>query len=78
VVVNVGTNLSVRIDQLNAPTQWFFVATAVLGGAESDPSNQLSVQVPWESSNLRVLIQGAPTLTTTWTNLGFFYLKIGQ
>lgn len=77
VIVGTGTNRTVLVDQIVAPTQWYFVATAVLGGVESLPSNQLILQVPLDPPNLRVAIMGAPTLTTGWTNLGFFYLKIG-
>lgn len=79
VSVNVGTNLTVLIDQINTPAQWYFVATANLGGAESNPSNQLMVQFPVEPAGNRVVIQGTPTITVpnTWTNLGLFRLMIG-
>lgn len=76
--VNVGTNLTATALFTNAG-RWHLVATALdHWGVESDPSNELIVQIPAPVANLRtVAIDHAITLTGPYTNVGFFRLSIG-
>ena len=77
VKVNAGTNLTASVAGLNPPATWYFVATAQAGGIQSDPSNQLIVQVPANPTNARVLaVQYADLNITNWTDVGFFRLRI--
>lgn len=76
VKVNAGTNLTALVENLRPPVTWYFVATAVAGGVQSDPSNQLIVQVPPPPANARVVaVQFGITLTNL-TDVGFFRLRI--
>ena len=72
--VNAGTNLTARIEGMASGTTWYFVATAVAGGVQSDPSNQVVVQVPAPPGNSRVVaVQWGVSLDSI-TNNQFFRL----
>ena len=78
VKVSAGTNLTVAITGLTPPTVWYFVATAQANGIQSDPSNQLVVQVPVAPANARMMaVQYAELNITNWTDVGFFRIRIG-
>lgn len=76
VKVNAGTNLTALVENLRPPATWYFVATAVAGGVQSDPSNQLIVQVPVAPANQRVLAVQFGVTLTNFTDTGFFRLRI--
>lgn len=73
--LNVGTNLTARVESLQ-PGTWLFSATAMKGGVESDPSNILIVEVPQPPRNMRtVVVQYSGTLSN-WYDVGFFRLRL--
>ena len=74
--VEVGTNLTSTISDLQAG-QWWFVATAMAAHRiESLPSNTVTVEVPVPPPNMRtVVLQYSGTLTN-WQDVGFFKLKL--
>ena len=73
--LNVGTNLTATVLDLQ-PGQWWFTVTAVKSGIVSDLSNVLAVEVPQPAPNFRtVIIQWGPTVTN-FTDTGFFRLRI--
>lgn len=76
VKVNAGTNLTALVENLRPPATWYFVATAVLGGIQSDPSNQVVVQVPPAPANARTLVVQYGITITNFTDTGFFRLRI--
>lgn len=74
--INVGTNLTCTIEGLD-PGRWYFAATAMKDGLESDISNVIEVEVPAPPANMRtVIVQYSGTLTN-FQDVGFFRLRIG-
>lgn len=77
--VNVGTNLSATIQFTNTGT-WHLVATAVsTNHIESEPSNQLTIEVPAPAHSLRTLaVEHTLDLSNTngWQDVGFFRIRI--
>lgn len=74
--VNAGTNLTALVENLRPPATWYFVCTAVAGGVQSDPSNQLIVQVPQPPANERLVAVQFGVTITNFTDTGFFRLRI--
>lgn len=73
--INVGTNLTASVENL-APGQWWFAATAMKDGLESDFSNVLQVECPRPPANMRtVVLQYSGTLTNFY-DVGFFRLRL--
>ena len=71
----VGTNLTATIEDIK-PGRWWFAATAVGGGVESQPSNILIVDVPQPPPNMRtIVVQYSGTLTNFY-DVGFFRLRL--
>lgn len=87
VKIDTGTNRIVTVDNVK-PGVWHFMATAyapmtnsdnTVVMIESDPSEELLVDVPAPPTNLMtVAVQWIGTLASTnWQDIGFFRLKIG-
>lgn len=74
VKLNVGTNLTARVESL-VPGRWWFGATAMKDGMESDLSNTISVEVPRPPRNMRTVVILSSATVTNWTNI-FFKLRI--
>lgn len=74
--VNAGTNLSAQVEGLTGPARWYFVATANLGGIQSDPSNMLIVDVPAAAKNMRTIAVQYSVTVTNFSDVGFFRLRI--
>lgn len=73
--LNVGTNLTARVEALT-PGRWAFAVTAMMNGLESDLSNILVVEVPTPPANMRtVVVQYSGTLTNFY-DVGFFRLRL--
>jgi hypothetical protein len=73
--LNVGTNLTATVERIQAG-QWFFAATAMKDGLESEPSNILIVDVPTPPARMRtVVVQYSGTLTNFY-DVGFFRLRL--
>lgn len=73
-IVDVGTNLTIRAETVGASGRWYFGATAVQAGIQSDLSNVLIVDFPAPPTNSRtVAIQWGITLASM-TNNAFFKL----
>jgi hypothetical protein len=72
---SVGTNQTATVQDI-APGRWWFAATAVAGGAESDLSNVVLAEVPVPPPNMRtVVVQYGGTLTNFY-DVGFFRLRL--
>jgi phosphatidate phosphatase PAH1 len=76
--VSVGTNLTTTVTGLSNTNRWYFVATAKdKYGLESLPSNEVNFALASPPQDLRLLIlEGTTNLSSGWTNLGFFRLRI--
>jgi hypothetical protein len=73
--LSVGTNLTATV-QDTVPGRWWFAATAVAGGLESDLSAMLIAEVPVPPANMRtVVVQYGGTLTNFY-DVGFFRLRL--
>lgn len=73
--LNVGTNLTASVEFL-VPSQWWFAATAMKDGLESDFSNVIQVECPSPPANMRtVVLQFSGTLTNFY-DVGFFKLRL--
>ena len=71
----VGTNLTATVQEL-VPGRWWFAATAVAGGLESDLSAMVIAEVPLPPPNMRtVYVQYGGTLTNFY-DVGFFRLRL--
>lgn len=73
--IDVGTNLTVRVEDLLPGPRYSFAVTAFKGGVESDWSNILQLEVPQKPDGLRVVVQQSFSLTN-WHDVGFFKLII--
>jgi len=75
--VNVGTNLTVTLNNI-AAGDYQFAVTAWATGVESGPSNVLPVEIARPPANLQTLVlQVNGTLSgTNWQTAGFFRLQI--
>lgn len=74
--LDAGTNLTAHLADLR-PGRWWFAATALADGAESEPSNIVWADVPVPPAALRVLVvEASLCLTTNWTDAGFFRLRL--
>lgn len=75
--VDTGTNTTATIEALN-PGRWWFAATAMKDGIESDASNVLGVEVPAAPTGTRTVVIQYSTNLTNFSNVGYFRLKIPQ
>lgn len=75
VKINVDTNQTASISDLQSGT-WYFAATETLNGVESSPSANLIATVPPAPKNLRTVILQYSADLTNWTNVNFFKLKV--
>lgn len=73
--INVGTNLTARVEALGAG-QWSFAASAMLDGTESDLSNILVVQIPRPPMMLRTVIVQYTDVFTNLYDVGFMRLRL--
>jgi hypothetical protein len=75
VKLSVGTNLTATV-QDPVPGRWWFAATAVAGGLESDLSNVVIAEIPPAPPNMRtIFVQYGGTLTNFY-DVGFFRLRL--
>ena len=76
VTVEVGTNLTARIEDL-LPGRWSFYVTAMAAyRIQSLPSNVVQAEVPAAPTNMRtVVLQYSGTLTNFY-DVGFFKLRL--
>jgi hypothetical protein len=70
---NAGTNNTVVIEGLQGT--WYFRCTAAKNGFESDPGNQVIVEVPPAPTGLRLVVEEIPRLMTT-NSAKFFRMRI--
>jgi hypothetical protein len=76
VKVDTGTNRTAELVFTNA-ARWHIVATARLDGVESEPSNQLTIEVPQPGASLRtVAVEATLDLSQQFQDAGFFRLRI--
>lgn len=80
VKVNAGTNLTVAVTDIT-PGTWTFKVSAynTTNLIESDLSLPLVATLPvYPAANLRLIVEAIPTinLTTNWTDVGFFKLRV--
>ncbi len=66
-----------RVDSI-APGQWYFAATAMKDGAQSDLSNILPVEIARPPAAMRTVVLqfNASLATTNWQDAGFFRLRL--
>lgn len=77
VIVDCGTNLTVKASGMTTPGTWRFGVTAKIGGVQSDLSNILILTVPDLPQNFRtVALQYAGTLDGLGTNPQTFFMRV--
>lgn len=77
-VMDVNTNLAARIEFSTNASRWYFVVTAVnTNSIESEPSNEIIIDVPAAPSQFRVVtLQHSAVLTNGWNDMGYFRVRI--
>jgi hypothetical protein len=74
--IDVGTNLTVIVEDI-APGRWWFTVTAVSAvGLESAPVPSLLLDVPAMEGQMRLLIIQHGATITNFTDIGVFRLRI--
>lgn len=71
-----GTNTTGRLENLRSGSTLYFVVTAMKNGIQSDPSNQLIIEVPVEPAGARVVVIEYGITLTNFVDTGFFRLRI--
>lgn len=72
--VNAGTNLTARAEC--QPGKWYFWATALKDGLESDFSNMVIAEVPKAPGQMRTIVLQYSATLTNFVDAGFIKVRI--